>query len=189
MADGAAIAVVRETVPEPVAHFAGRDTELGTLVAALDSYPVWVSGMPGSGKTQLVLRLVQMLGGEAHYLDLRGHDAESPPVEPTAARRAVLRALGIEDWDEARRDRLGAGLLVLDDATGPDQVAAIVGDRPAPGIVVTSRTALLGDDEGWLHLRLRGLESADVATLLTRMAKEQALRGAHADRNAHVAFR
>ena len=176
-ADGAAVAVVRDQVPAPVPYFAGRAEELGQLATRLEAGPVWVSGMAGAGKTQLVLQLARSTSSRAQFLDLRGHHAESPPVEPAAAQRAILRSLdadeGGEDTDRAARIahllRASGGLLVLDDAAGPEQVEAIVGPADAGRVVVTSRTPL-GQVPGWKHVPLHGLGRGDAVEVLAAMA-------------------
>lgn len=188
-ADGAAVAVVRDEMPPPVPYFAGRAAEIDQLVEAVARGPAWISGMAGAGKTQLVLRLAQSLGRTAQFLDLRGHHAESPPVEPAAAQRAILRSLDADEGgDESeRRDRirelLGAThrLLVLDDAAGPDQVGAILGREAVAGVVVTSRTPLPTQVTPWTHLPLQGLDGAAISEVLTSMARGAELAAEPAD--------
>ena len=177
--DSAAVAAVRDDVPAPVPSFAGRRAELTTLAQTLaEAAPVWISGMAGAGKTQLALRLAEHLAaGGAHvlFLDLRGFHAESPAVEPAAAQRAILRHLDIDDGDDGddRRARTLEALrdsgrvLMLDDAAGPQQVAAILGAAPPVPVVVTSRTPA---PAAWTHLPLRGLTEVEVAAMLRAVA-------------------
>jgi len=172
--DSAAVAAVRDEVPAPVPSFAGRAAELAALTESVaTSGRAWVSGMAGMGKTQLTLHLAEQLtaaGTHVLFLDLRGHDAESPPVEPTAAQRAVLRRLAVDDVDDGtdHRTRMlqalrdSRAVLVLDDAAGHAQVTDVLGDAPTVPVVVTSRTPA---PAGWTHVPLRGLTDAEVAGL------------------------
>ncbi|MEE6283232.1 tetratricopeptide repeat protein [Georgenia sunbinii] len=188
--DSAAVAAVRDDVPSPVPYFAGRVDELSALTEiAARSGAGWISGMAGAGKTQLALRLAERLAvdtAHAMFLDLRGQHAESPPVAATAAQRAILRRLDVEDTDDGadRRTRMlqalrGSGrVLVLDDAAGPGQVAAILGDAPAIPVVVTSRAPA---PTGWTHVPLRGLSEPEIAELLATVSPEGA---APTDRDA-----
>lgn len=194
-ADGAAVAVARDQPPAPVPYFAGRDAELETLVHLMaQGGRAWISGMAGAGKTQLVLRLAQRLGQDALFLDLRGHDAESPPVEAAAAQRAVLRVLGLDEHGDAdeRLARMLDGLrgerrlLVLDDALGWEQVDAVLGSTPPARVVVTSRTGLDPAGTGWRHLPMQGLDRDAVALALAAMADDVRPTAAEAERLAEV---
>lgn len=176
-ADGAAIADVRESVPPPVPFFSGREAELQRIRNRAAGSAVWISGLPGAGKTQLVLRAIG--GAPALFLDLRGYHAESPPVDPAAARRAIVRSLLDEEGaaedvsagDVVAALRSGSRWLVLDDAPSFGQVAAIVGDSPACDVLVTSRAPLSGEP-GWHHLPLHGLDTSEVSALLSQVSGE-----------------
>ncbi len=182
-ADGAAVALARTEVPAPVPYFAGRDDDLARITAALADPEgmVWVSGMAGSGKTQVALRAVQRLterGVGAVFLDLRGRHAESPPVAAPAAQRAVLRELGVpapggdDDRTELLADKLrSAGrVLVLDDATDAAHVTAVLGERLAGRVLVTSRARPPGDDTRWTAVTVSGMDAAETAAVLRHLA-------------------
>lgn len=171
-ADGAAIAAVRDDVPSPVPYFTGRTAELAKVVRVVSSKRLaWVSAMAGAGKTQLALRAAQEFPKGALFLDLRGHDAESPPVAPHAARRAILRRLsereseneGVERVQEALES--SEKLLVLDDAANPDQVRQILGKTTQIPVIVTSRAPLTSTGE-WVPVELRGLDAGEAAAML-----------------------
>ena len=187
-ADGAAIAVAQDQAPDPVPYFAGQRAALAELRSALTDPAgmVWVTGMPGSGKTQLALMVAQQLSasGVANlFLDLRGH-AESPPVGAGAAQQAVLRQLGHPDTgpENRRGERLGGvlrdsgRLLVLDDAADGDQVAAVLGGAVAGRVLVTSR-AQPPPDPRWTQVELTGMDANDTAAVLRRLAARPAGRG------------
>lgn len=176
-ADGAAIAEVRESVPSPVPFFSGREAELTRIRNRDAGSAMWISGLPGAGKTQLVLSAIGQT--PALFLDLRGYHAESPPVNPTAARRAIMRSLLVEEGsaDDVSAEDVAAALrcdgrwLVLDDASDFRQVVAIVGDSPTCDVLVTSRAPLSGEP-GWHHLPLQGMDRTEVTALLSQVTDE-----------------
>src|SRR5690606_21837213 len=76
--EGAEIAVALRELPRPTSAFVGRTAELGRIDAALATGLVWVTGIPGSGKTQTALRAAETAGGPAPvFLDMRGQRAEA----------------------------------------------------------------------------------------------------------------
>lgn len=190
-ADGAAIAVAQDPAPAPVPYFAGHRTALTTVTTTLTESTgmVWVTGMPGSGKTQLALRAAELLAerGVANlFLDLRGH-AESPPVGAGAAQQAILRQLGRPETgpENGRVGRLCAALrdsgrlLVLDDAGDADQITAVLGDTTPGRVLVTSRAQPPADPR-WTPVTLAGMDAADTAAVLRRLAAGPSVPGAHA---------
>lgn len=200
--NGAAVAVVRPEAPAPVAHFTGREAELAALDRVMaDRGRAWISGMPGSGKTQLALWAVRHAmnseesavpvasASTALFLDLRGHRAESPPVEPASAQRAILRSLGADETgsDAERARRLSRMLansgrtLVLDDASGAAQVAAILGDAEGAPVIVTSRSPAR-ELTGWTYVPVGGFTAAETAELVRNLAARAA--GEHSSGNA-----
>lgn len=189
-ADGASVAAAREEMPPPVPSFVGREAELTRIEQAVAGAPsgrgaaVWVTGMAGSGKTQLALRVAERLadrGVKGIFVDLRGHREGTAPVAPAAAQRAVLRLLGVDEafaGDERSRARqLGEllreadRLLVLDDASGLDQVRRILGDEPAGSVVVTSRAFPAEGDAEWTQVALAGLDAEETRELLVTLAR------------------
>lgn len=189
--------------PDPE-DFTGRDAELDALIrpaAARDGGApariTVITGLAGVGKSALALRAARRL---AHrfpdaqlYLHLRGHDPGRPPLSPHAALAELLRQLGVpaaripaslDDrvllWRrELERRR---AIVVLDDATGVEQVAAIVSARPAR-FLVTSRRRLAGlPGAGYLPLGVLGVDEA--RTLVRGIAGER-LPGGRVDDIVH----
>ena len=179
-ADGASVASASAGVPAPVPSFVGRAAELTTIADALRSeQPVWITGMPGSGKTQLALQAVQASGLAGILVDLRAHRSGTAPVSPAAAQRAILSVLG---GDDARSDDDGVRaeqivrllrdlgrVLVLDDAVSVEQAEAILGADAAGRIIVTSRALPTGIGERWHQVTATGFAPAEAAALLTRL--------------------
>lgn len=174
--DRALIAVAQNAAPSPVPNFAGRTNEIDAARQALTDTTslVWVSGMGGMGKTQLVLEIARRHDGPLLFLDLRGFTAEAPPVDAPAAQRTILRSLGADErlpvkvserYRRVRETLTESGaLLILDDAADPEQVTAILGKKAAGRVLVTSRA--LPPSENWTHLSLHGLDSDETAAIL-----------------------
>ncbi|MFI0482345.1 AfsR/SARP family transcriptional regulator [Actinomadura sp. 9N215] len=188
-----------ELMPPDAEDFTGRDAELGVLTrpaaepkdgAARISV---ITGLAGVGKSALAMRAARML---AHrypdaqlYLHLRGHDPERPPVSPHAALAELLPQLGVpperipaEPGDRVVlwRRELGRrrAIVVLDDATGAEQVRALVTAGPAR-FLVTSRRRLAGiPGASYLPLDVLG---ADEARALVRAVTGDRLTAGHVD--------
>lgn len=184
---------VRSALPTLAPRFVGRDAELGAIVTAGQT-PVAVTGLAGSGKTQLAAHAAARMVDdgivdEVVIADLRGFDAERPPAEPDALLVATIRALGgepatIPPTPAARRHALSEllvarrALLILDDAANAEQVRPLLPPHPGPPIIVTSRVGL-GRDIGAVELALGPLEFAAAAGLLLEAASDA---GANPDR-------
>ncbi|ADD44920.1 XRE family transcriptional regulator [Stackebrandtia nassauensis] len=167
-------------LPAPPPRFTGRDGELAALVAALTrdgGVPVCaVTGMGGVGKTALALHAAhavaeQFPDGQV-YLDLRSHDK---PLDTRAALSQLLRAVGgvvdaVDGTDAvgAYRSVLAGRrlLLVLDNVSGPQQVADLLPGATGCAAIVTSRHAL-DTLPHTLHTRLDVLTEDASLTLLT----------------------
>ncbi|TWD81307.1 DNA-binding SARP family transcriptional activator [Kribbella amoyensis] len=144
-------------LPPRLAGFVGREAELRLLTepgAADRVRVVTVDGMPGIGKTALVLEAAARIGGvdALVHLDLRTHRSDSltatdalgellSAVRPdlklpstTAARAACWRSLGLRV------------VLVLDDVADAGQVRALLPNTPGSVVLVTSRGRLSGLD-------------------------------------------
>lgn len=146
--------------------FVGRDLRLEQLDrhllrAARATGLVVISGVGGSGKTELAVRWARRCASSFPdgqlFLDLRG-SSHLPSVPPSAALETMLRALG------APGDRIPGGLdelaalfraeaadrrllIILDDARDADQVRPLIPDSPGSAVLVTSRGQLLGLDQ------------------------------------------
>ncbi|MFF0572652.1 AfsR/SARP family transcriptional regulator [Streptosporangium saharense] len=168
--------------------FTGRTTELELLISAQvsrDTVTVLaIDGMAGVGKTALAVHLAHLLTNDYPdgqlYLDLHGHDARYDAMDPATALDRLLRDLGIPGklvpnsldgraamWraELARRK----ALILLDNATGHDQISDLLPGVPGCLVVITSRKRLAGLDD--VHsLPLGILPPEDGATLLRRVA-------------------
>jgi len=150
-----------DTLPPETAEFVGRDEELSLLVGEPgDASRVSVIvGMPGVGKTALAVRAARMLSGQypdgVFYLNLHSHDPASPSLDAGEALRLLLQMLTVPATQipESPGERAALwraqlsrrrAVVILDDATGLDQVGPLL---PAGGrslILITSRYRMPG---------------------------------------------
>ncbi|MGP4016896.1 BTAD domain-containing putative transcriptional regulator [Saccharopolyspora sp. 5N708] len=162
-------------LPPDIADFTGREAELSALherVRAADGGTAvtisLIEGMGGVGKTRLAVRAAHQLlaagrcGDCQLYVDLRGH-ADQPPADPSAVLASFLRLLGVPDdqipsrMDERvmlYRDRLYGrkALVLLDNASGEDQVVPLLPAGPDNTVLITSRRTLALDGAHTLPL-------------------------------------
>ena len=148
-------------LPSGLRSFSGRETELHRLDAlANGALPlVVVSGMGGSGKTSLALRWAHQVAADFPdgqlFVDLRGFAPRNTPVEPVAALRGFLEALGVpRENHPADADEIAAlyrsvltgrrVLVVLDNARDDEQVRPLLPGGPGCAVIVTSRSHLGG---------------------------------------------
>jgi DNA-binding SARP family transcriptional activator len=190
-ADGTA---VPRLLPAPVAHFAGRQSELKALSRLLDEDGAQaqgtvvisaIGGTAGVGKTALAVHWAHQVAGRFGdgqlYVNLRGFGPSGTPVTPADAVRRFLDALQvpasqIPPGPEAQQDlyrSLLAGrrmLIVLDNASDAAQVRPLLPGGPGCLVLVTSRCQLtsLIAAEGAHPLTLDVLSPAEASELLER---------------------
>jgi tetratricopeptide (TPR) repeat protein len=188
---------VQDQLPEDLAGFTGRTTELERLVHAFhhgrqDGGAVVISaieGMPGVGKTQLAIHAGHLLAGEERFdrvlfVNLRGFhpDPAQPPSDPAAVLDGFLRLLGVPGQQvphelPARATTyrgLLAGtrtLVVLDNAATADQVRPLLPHTPGCLVLVTSRCGLT-DLHCATHLVVDVFTRDEAREFLTRAAPE-----------------
>ena len=188
--------------PEP-AGFVGRTAELDWLHALLpgasaehgpapQTSPVaLITGTAGVGKTTLAIRfarqvLPQFPDGQL-YVNLRGFDPASPPMQPGTALQWFFDALGVprvhvpsalEAQSALLRTLLDGKrmLLLLDNAHDADQVRPLLPGSPGCLVLVTSRSQLTGlVVEGARPVPLDVLDAREAAELVAgRLGAERA---------------
>ncbi|MEQ4205669.1 BTAD domain-containing putative transcriptional regulator [Actinopolymorpha sp. B9G3] len=183
-------------LPADIADFTGRAHALADLDALLagTSPPgrpsrkrsavliCAIAGSGGVGKTTLAIHwahrvAVRFPDGQL-YVNLRGY-AHGAPLEPADVLPRFLRSLGVDaeaipvDVEEAAglyRSLLADKrvLVVLDNATSPEQVRPLLPASPHCAVVVTSRSTLAGlvAVDGAHSLDIGRLPTADAVVLL-----------------------
>lgn len=188
-------ASVPAQLPAGPRTFTGRQDEIDRLEAIHDPATcaattiAAVSGTAGVGKTALALhwahRARTRFPDGQLYVDLRGYDPQQP-MEAGDALARFLTALGVPDHeipldvdDRAARYRTAlAGrrmLIVLDNASAPDQVRPLLPGTGGCAVVVTSRDRLQGlvAVDGAERIDLELLPRADAVALLRRLIGER----------------
>jgi DNA-binding SARP family transcriptional activator/tetratricopeptide (TPR) repeat protein len=193
-------------LPLDAPGFSGRREELSMLRAMLPAQPgqqdsgqqdsgqqdsgqtvpiVVLSGTAGTGKTALAIRfghqVAKRFPGGQLYVNLRGLDPATPPMEPAEALRLFLDALGVPPYripaDTEGRSALFRSLLddrqmliVLDNARDVAQVRPLLPGAPGSLVVVTTRNELTGlvAAEGAVPLTLDVLGDAEAHEMLAR---------------------
>jgi len=190
----AAVLPVPAQLPLDAPGFSGRQEELGLLQAMLPARSagsdesvliVVISGTAGTGKTALAVRFGHQVArrfpdGQL-FVNLRGLDPATPPMEPAEVLRFFLDALGVPPHripaDTEGRSALFRSLLdgkpmliVLDNARNVAQVRPLLPGSPGSLIVVTSRNELTGlvAAEGAVPLTLDVLSYAEAYEMLAR---------------------
>ncbi len=155
---------VPRQVPAGSRFFAGRETELSWLSALMDSAGAGASvavihGLPGVGKTSLVIHWARRSAGDFPdgqlFVDLQGFDPGQSAMDSAQALALLLTGLGTPDAQvptgveaaAALFRTLTAGrrlLIILDNARDEEQVRPLLPGSPGVLVVVTSRNRLSG---------------------------------------------
>ena len=154
-------------LPAVAPHFTGREAELAELDSLMPAAPGGASalvissiaGMAGVGKTALAVqwahRVTDRFPGGQLYVNLQGFGPVGDLVDPAAAVREFLDALGVAAERIPVSAQAQAGLyrsllarrrmlLVLDNAQDENQVRPLLPGSGSCVVVVTSRTRLTG---------------------------------------------
>ena len=170
---------------------------MGRLVAAVSEtaatgvYGIHaVDGMAGIGKTAFAVHAAHQLAARFPdgqiFLRLHAHTAGHQPVDPAEALATLLLTTGVAPQQippglEARsatwRGHLAGKkvLLVLDDATGSDQVRPLLPGAAGCLVLVTSRRRLSGMEEA-APVSLGTLPPGEAADLFVRLAGRSRLQ-------------
>jgi tetratricopeptide (TPR) repeat protein len=192
---------VPHQLPAQVPHFTGRISELkvlselaGAVNATQAPVVVAISGSAGVGKTALAVcsacRTARRFDGGQLYVNLRGFDPASRPVDPAEALRGFLDALAVPatgmpigvDARAALYRSLVADrrvLVLLDNARDETQVRPLLPGASNCLVIITSRNELTGlvAAEGVNPIALGLLNLADAHQLLSvRLGVERVMR-------------
>jgi tetratricopeptide (TPR) repeat protein/transcriptional regulator with XRE-family HTH domain len=190
---GSAAAASR-TLPRDIAGFAGRQDELGQLMARWAEAAAAggggvvsvhaIGGMAGIGKTTFAVHAAHRLAGSfpdgQFFLPLHAHTPGQRPVDPADALASLLLTAGVPaaqippgvDGRAARwRDQMAGKkvLLVLDDAAGHQQVWPLLPGTPGSLVLITSRRRLSALEDAAV-VSLDTLAPGEAAGLLARLA-------------------
>ncbi len=177
-------------LPLDAPGFSGRHEELSLLQTMLPGSDrtvpiVAISGAAGTGKTALAVRFGRQVARQFPdgqlYVNLRGLDPATTPLDPLAALRLFLDALGVAPYRIPSDTDGGAALfrslldgkrmlIVLDNARDVAQVRPLLPGSPGSLVVVTSRNELTGlvAIEGAVPLTLDVLSDGEARELLAR---------------------
>ncbi|MEU4823373.1 BTAD domain-containing putative transcriptional regulator [Actinomadura sp. NPDC023710] len=172
---------VPDELPAEVGELVGRQDELALLTGGGGPAVVAVDGVAGAGKTALAVCAARALRRDhpdgCLFVELHGHDERRDAVPPERALRRLLRAVGAGnasgDLDELAASWRSATaglrlLLVLDDASGADQVRPLLPAGAGSRVLVTGRRRLVGLDVD-RRVSLGGLTRQAAEALLTRI--------------------
>jgi tetratricopeptide (TPR) repeat protein/transcriptional regulator with XRE-family HTH domain len=195
---GASAAAATRALPRDIAAFTGRQAELAQLMGTLAETATGggvvgihaIDGMAGVGKTTFAVhaahRLASAFPDGQFFLPLRAHTAGQRPVDPTDALASLLLTAGVPAAQippglEARaarwRDYVAGKkiLLLLDDASGHEQVRPLLPGTAGSLVLVTSRRRLSALEDAAV-ISLDTLTPRDAAVLLVRLAARPGLR-------------
>ena len=192
-APGAFAAAATQALPRDVASFTGRQAELDQLMEGIDALAVGggvvgihaIDGMAGVGKTTFAVhaahRLARSFPDGQFFLPLHAHTPGQRPVDPADALASLLLTAGLAapqippglDARTARwRDHVAGKkvLLLLDDASGHEQVRPLLPGTAGSLVLVTSRRRLSALEDATV-ISLDTLSAGEAAALLARLAR------------------
>jgi tetratricopeptide (TPR) repeat protein/transcriptional regulator with XRE-family HTH domain len=183
-------------LPRDVAAFTGRAAELEWLAARVTEpgsrgvvLICAIGGMAGIGKTALSVHAAHQLAarfpGGQFFVPLHGHTPGHQPADPADVLADLLLAAGVpareippglEPLAARWRDFLAGQkvLLVLDDATGHDQVRPLLPATAGSLVLISSRRRLSALEDAAV-IDLDAMPPADAAELLARLADRPGL--------------
>jgi tetratricopeptide (TPR) repeat protein/transcriptional regulator with XRE-family HTH domain len=188
---GAAAAI--QALPRDIAGFTGRADEVDWMMTRLAGTAARggravgicaIGGMAGIGKTTLAVHAAHLLAPAypdgQFFLPLHGHTPGHRPTDPAEALASLLLAAGLpatqippglEPRAARWRDFLAGKkiLLVLDDASGHEQVEPLLPGTPGSTVLITSRRRLAALDDAAV-ISLDVLAPGEAAALLVRLA-------------------
>jgi tetratricopeptide (TPR) repeat protein/transcriptional regulator with XRE-family HTH domain len=187
---GGGAAAASRALPRDIASFTGRAGELRQLETAAGAGGIWViGGMAGVGKTAFAVHAARQLapqftGGQV-FLPLHAHTAGQQPVRPADGLASLLETIGVAPAQippslQARasmwRDRVSGQrlLLLLDDASGTDQVRPLLPGTGGALVLITTRRHLTALEDARV-ISLDTLPLADATGLLARLATRPGL--------------
>ena len=193
-ADTGAFRAVAAThgLPTDIASFTGRSTDLERVMQALPDRVKQgrilridaINGMAGIGKTTFAIHAAHQLTSRYPdgqiFVPLHGHTPGQQPVRPADALATLLLTTGLtaqqippglDARQELWRERVAGKkiLLVLDDATGSDQVRPLLPGTTDALVLVTSRRRLTALAEA-VPITLETLTADEAAHLFTRLS-------------------
>jgi len=194
----AAAAAATKTLPRDAANFTGREAELARLMGAIDRQAAnggvvgihAIDGMAGIGKTTFGVHAAHRLAGRfpdgQFFLPLHAHTPGQQPVDPADALASLLLTAGVVPAQippglQARaarwRDYVAGKkiLLLLDDASGHQQLRPLLPGTAGSLVLVTSRRRLSALEDAAV-ISLDTLTPRDAAVLLVRLAARPGLR-------------
>jgi tetratricopeptide (TPR) repeat protein len=200
---GAFAAAATRTLPRDIASFTGRQAELGNLLGTLAAAAAGsgglvgihaIGGMAGIGKTAFAVHAAHRLAGSfpdgQYFLPLHGHTPGQRPVEPADALASLLATAGLAAqhlppsvealaarWRDFVADK--KILLLLDDASGHEQVRPLLPGTASSLVLVTSRRRLTALEDAAV-ISLGALTPGEAATLLARLAARPDIRATDA---------
>lgn len=183
------------SLPTRLTRFTGRRSELAAVEDAARSAReepavLWISGMPGVGKTALAVHAAHLLAkefpGGRLFVELNGFIPNVAPTDPAIALEQLLGDLGVppESIPESTRARAELyrskledtrTLVVLDNAASDAQVEPLLPGVAGCLTVVTSRE--LGGLAGSDHVHLEPLPGEEAVELFRKLVGAERVRG------------